>query len=142
MDALSPALLVKAALTAAIHTAQAPGCEVWHQLAELVARPPDTTQPPPLCAPGMRELDALTATPASEARAKALADVLTQRAGHDPQFRTALQAWENEARSRSLQDEPPLQAVASCVQGAVLQSGFLSGISFVTYGPQGRQSGT
>ncbi|MFD6748156.1 hypothetical protein ACWHA6_37010 [Streptomyces anthocyanicus] len=142
MDAMSPALLVKAALTAAVHTAQAPRREVWHQLAELVARSSDTKESSSLCASGRRELDALTAAPTSEARAQALADVLTRRAGDDPQFREALQAWENEVRSRSLQDEPPLQAVASCVQGSVMQSGFLSGISFVTYGPQDRKTST
>ncbi|WP_226487478.1 hypothetical protein [Streptomyces parvulus] len=87
----------------------------------------------------MRELNALTAVPTSEANAEALAQVLERRAGHDPQFKKALEAWGDEARSRSLQDEPPLRAEASAAQGAVLQTGVISGISFITYGPEGHR---
>lgn len=142
MDSLSVALLVKAALTAVRQPAEAPERGVWQQLAALVAQSPATVQSASSGEPGVRELDALTAAPTSEARAEALADVLTRRAGRDPQFRKELEAWEHEARNRSLQDEPPLQAVASGVQGSVLQTGVISGVSFVTYGPQGRQAST
>ncbi|MGW4564391.1 hypothetical protein ACWEN3_18900 [Streptomyces sp. NPDC004561] len=139
MDSLSPALLVKAALTAAVRATEAPGPDVWRRLTALVAYAPGTSQSTSSNAPGMRELNALSAVPTSEANAEALAEVLERRAGHDPQFRKALEAWGNEARSRSLQDEPPLQAVASAAQGSVLQTSVISGISFVTYGPEGRQ---
>jgi hypothetical protein len=139
MASLSPALLVRAALTAAMHADDALAHDVWRRLTALVAQPPEANQPPSSFAPGLRELNALSDAPTSEDKAEALADVLERRAGRDPDFRRGLEAWGYEARSRSLQDEPPLQAVASGIQGSVLQTGVISGISFVTYGPKGRQ---
>lgn len=141
MDSLSPALLVKAALTAAGHTRDAPERDVWSRLAALVAQPPDGFDGA-VPAPGQVELEALFAVPTSETRAEALADALTRRARQDPSFRRKLEAWGQEARQRSHRDEPPLDARAAAVQGSLVQTGVITGVSFVTYGPGSRRSAT
>ncbi|MEU2742190.1 hypothetical protein ABZ656_44585 [Streptomyces sp. NPDC007095] len=141
MDSLSPALLVKAALTAAGHTMDEPERHVWSRLAALVVQPPDELAGA-VPAPGQMELEALFAAPTSETRAEALADALTRRARRDPSFRRELEAWGQETRQRSHRDETLLDARAAAVQGSLVQAGAVTGVRFVTYGPGSRHSAT
>ncbi|MGP2435954.1 hypothetical protein [Streptomyces sp. JW3] len=130
MDSISAGLLVAVATGAAGEA----GRQLWSALGSLVRRTPDPGEgPPDAPAPttGEAELAALDEAPDDLTRAHRLSEALGQRALRDPEFRTALTQWQQQAQITRTGDGETSNTITGGVQhGPVLQGRDFSGITF------------
>lgn len=122
MDPISAALLGAIATGAGGEA----GKHLWTRLADLVRRNPEGP-----IANGELELASLSEAPHAPERAQALSDALHCRATQDPEFRTALSQWHQQAQAVRTGDGETSNTISGGTQnGPVLQGRDFSGINF------------
>ncbi|MFF7358584.1 hypothetical protein ACFZA1_39090 [Streptomyces filipinensis] len=114
------------------------GRQAWAGLTALVRRPfrRDAGEEAPAVSSGEAELARLEQDPTDQQQAQALSTALAVRAALDPDFRTGLQAWQEQANLVSTGDGTVHNTISGGTQhGPVLQGRDFSGLSFTTSAP-------
>ncbi|MDF3143964.1 MULTISPECIES: hypothetical protein [unclassified Streptomyces] len=114
------------------------GRQAWAGLTALVRRPfrRDAGEEAPAVSSGDAELARLEQDPADQQQAQALSTALAVRAALDTDFRTGLEAWQEQAKLVSTGDGTVHNTISGGTQhGPVLQGRDFSGLSFTTPPP-------
>jgi hypothetical protein len=114
------------------------GRQAWAGLTALVRRPfrRDAGEEAPAVSSGEAELARLEQDPADQQQAQALSTALAARAALDADFRTGLEAWQEQAKLMNTGDGTVHNTISGGTQhGPVLQGRDFSGLSFTTPPP-------